>query len=373
MSEDLPPTLPDANAPLSTHPSSILLDENVGLPPGQTQMLPQLALKIKTMPLCLPHPCSLDVLPSPTNKWSATTHPIKGEIFGFVNYTLSYQHFYFHQGRVLHTKAFAVSTTTMTVGDGGKPKGSTELNDVSGHNCAMTKEEYTTFAVTVLGLRPGLQDGTRQTGRSLLNMLLDDFVTLTNLTTVYSLNEPTDKRALACILACFSLLMLGVDALTPTIVELVWGQDDVVRPNLGSPRGDLAIIPRRLISLACVTNNTLHLWLNTSFKEKNIITPEALKYTPQGIRDILLRVKDNTSTIYVRKPLPSGKDCIQKLQHNLRRHRLSPISSTFYSFEDTIVHWYRDLLLEGTNSTNSTGEENHIFVAYGLTSLKNNA
>ena len=139
--------------------------------------------------------------------------------------------------------------------------------------------------------------------------------------------------------------MLGVDALTPAIVERVWGQDDVERPNLGSPRCDLAIICCRLISLAYVANNTFHLWLNTntSFEERNIITPEALKYAPQGIRDILLLVKDNISAIYVRKPLPSGKDHIQKLQHNLRQHRLSPISSTFYSFEDTIVHWYRDL------------------------------
>jgi hypothetical protein len=131
----------------------------------------------------------------------------------------------------LHTKAFAVSTTATAVGDGGKPKGSTELDDITGHNCTTTKakEEYTTFAVAVLGLRPGLQHGTRQTERSLFNMLIDDFVTLTNLAAVYLLNEPTDKRALAHILAHFSLLMLGADALTPTIVERVWGQDDVVR------------------------------------------------------------------------------------------------------------------------------------------------
>jgi len=49
------------------------------------QALPQLTSKIKTMRLSLPHLSSLDVLPSPTDKWSTTTHPIKGEIFGFVN------------------------------------------------------------------------------------------------------------------------------------------------------------------------------------------------------------------------------------------------------------------------------------------------
>jgi hypothetical protein len=120
-----------------------------------------------------------------------------GKIFGFINSTISYQHFYFHQGHVLHTKAFSTSTTATTVGNGGKPKGSTELDDATGHNCAMMKEEYVTFAVIVLGLHPGLQHGTRQTRSSLLNMLLDNFVTLTNLTAVYLLDEPTDKRALA--------------------------------------------------------------------------------------------------------------------------------------------------------------------------------
>ncbi len=145
------------------------------------------------MHLRLSHPCSLDVLPSPPTKWSATTHPIKGKIFGFINSTISYQHFYFHQGPVLHTKVFTTSTTAMTVGNGGKPKESTKLGDATGHNCVMTKEEYATFAFIVFGLCPGLQHGTRQTGRSVLNMLLDNFVTLTNLTAVYLLDEPTDK------------------------------------------------------------------------------------------------------------------------------------------------------------------------------------
>jgi hypothetical protein len=370
MSKDLLPTPPGANAPPRTHLPPILLNKNVGPAPGQMQAQPQLTQGIKTMHLCLPHPCSLDVLPSLTDKWSTTTHPIKGKIVGFINSTISYQHFYFHQGRVLHTKAFAASTTAITVRNSGKSKGSTMLDDATGYNCAMAKKEYVTFAVIVLGLHPGLQHGTRQTGRSHLNMLLDNFATLTNNATVYLLNEPTDKHTLARILACFSLLMLGADALTPAIVERVWGQDDVVHQQLGSPRGDLAIIRRHLILLAFMANNAFHLWLNTSFKGKTIITPEALKHVPQGIPDILLLIKDNTSAIYVRKPLPSGKDHIQKLQHNLRQHRLFPKSSTFYNFEDTIVHWYRDLLLKGINSTNSAGEENHLFAAYGLTPLK---
>ena len=89
-------------------------------------------------------------------------------------------------------------------------------------------------------------------------MFLDDFVTLTNLAAVYLLNEPTDKRALAHILARFSLLMLGADALTPAIVERMWGQEHVVHQQLGGPKGNLAIICLCLISLACVANNTFH-------------------------------------------------------------------------------------------------------------------
>jgi hypothetical protein len=38
-----------------------------------------------------------------------------------------------------------------------------------------------------------------------------------------------------------------------------------------------------------------------------------------------------------------------------------------------IAHWYRDLLFDGINSTDSTREENHLFVAYGLTPLNNTA
>ncbi len=84
------------------------------------------------------------------------------------------------------------------------------------------------------------------------------------------------KRALACILAHFSLLMLGADALTPVIIEHVWGQDEVVGQQLGSPRGNLAIIFR----LSCVANSAFHLWLNTSFEGKTIITLEVLKHVP---------------------------------------------------------------------------------------------
>jgi hypothetical protein len=141
-----------------------------------------------------------------------------------------------------------------------------------------------------------------------VNMLLEDFVSLSNLTAVFTLDEPADQRALACILACFSILLLGVDALTPTIIERVWGANTVVRCNLGGSRGDLAIIHRCLILLACVANNAYHLWLTTTFNGGTIIPSNILQYLLPGIRDILHIITKNNSAIYVRKPLHSGHD-----------------------------------------------------------------
>jgi hypothetical protein len=106
---------------------------------------------------------------------------------GFNGMTISYGHYYFHQDRVLLTHAFATSMTATTVGDGGKPRGSTELDDELGHNFCMTNAEYRTFVHLVFGL-DSTQDtigtgdeGYKQHDRSFANMLLADFVTITNL------------------------------------------------------------------------------------------------------------------------------------------------------------------------------------------------
>ncbi len=246
MSDDFfPPAIPTtADAP-QTRPPLIPLTMNIApsTEPHEDAKSDakstQAPNKLKTKILCLPHPSSLDVLPSPTNKWSAMTHPIKAWVVCYLGYHISYKHFYFHQSRVLHTKAFATSTTASTVGDGGKPKGSTELDAICGHNCAMRADEYAIFILLVLGLCPGKQHETERSECFFVNMLLEDFVTISNLTSVFALNEPDDRRALVRMLACFSLLLLGAEALTPKIIAKVWGQKDMIRSNLGSPRGDL--------------------------------------------------------------------------------------------------------------------------------------
>ena len=316
------------------------------------------------MKLRLPHPNNLDApLSSPSNKWSATTHPIKGLSFGYIGCHIFYKHFYFHHGHVLHTNAFAPSTTASTIGDGGNPRGSTELDDEIGANCAMSKDDHIIFARLVLGLHPEDTHGTKRGNGSFVNMLLEDFILLTNLTNVFPLNEPSDRKALARILARFSILLLGADALTPDIISQVWGHNKTARTYLGGPRGDLALIHCRLISLAIVANNVFHLWLTTSFNNNVIIPIDTLNYLPSGVRDILHLIQQNTSAIYVRESLPPGHDRIKILTNNLRQHPTKPTSS---DFPQIITGWYRDLLLHGDHSDDATGSTNHIFSAFGL-------
>jgi hypothetical protein len=133
--------------------------------------------------------------------------------------------------------------------------------------------------------------------------------------------------------------------------------------NLGGPCGNLDLTCRQLISLACVANNTFHLWLTTTFNGSMIIPDKALQHLPPGMRDILYLIKQNAAAIYVCEPLYSGQDQINILQNNLRQHQLTPLSS---NFKDVIISWYRDLLFDGYHSTDSTGTDNHLFAAYGL-------
>jgi hypothetical protein len=179
----------------------------------------------------------------------------------------------------------------------------------------------------------------------------------------FPLNKPSDQKALARILARFSILLLGTDVFTPTIIYQMWGQNKVVRKKMGRPRGDLALICRRLISFACIANNTYHLWLTTTFSSNTIISSETLHNRCPGVCDILLLVYCDDTAIYVRKPLPPGQDRVTILQHNLHQNLTTPISSNFNTI---IASRYHDLLLSGDHFNDTTRMENHIFAAFGL-------
>ncbi len=142
----------------------------------------------------------------------------------------------------------------------------------------MSQDNYLVLPMLVLGLWQGKTHGTKQRDSSFVNMLLEDLVSLSNLTAVFTLDKLADQRALAPILARFSILLLGADALTPTIIlETVCGANTVVCCNLGGSRGNLAIIRHHLISLACVAINAYHCWLTTTFNGGTIIPSNILQ------------------------------------------------------------------------------------------------
>jgi hypothetical protein len=117
-----------------------------------------------------------------------------------------------------------------------------------------------------------------------------------------------------------------------------------------------------------MANTIYHLWLTTTFKGITIIPSETLHNLPPGVRNILLLVYCDNTTINVHKPLPPGQDHVAILQHSLRQTPTFPVSSTFTNI---ITSWYRDLLLSGDHSDDTTGMENHIFAAFGLYSSSN--
>ncbi len=215
----------------------------------------------------------------------------------------------------------------------------------------------------MLGARQGKTHGYRPSKGSFLNLLLCDYVILTNLTAVFGFNETGDRRELVQILARFSLLMLRAKALTPRIVEQIWGSNPIVQRNLSGTQGNLALTRRRLISMAIVANNTFHLWLSTLFNGATIIPSENLAHVLLRVRDILNLVGNNIFAIYVREPLPTGQDCIDILLNNLQSSSVNPTSTTL---EDVIVSWFSDLLLSCDQATDDTGIDNQIFQAYGL-------
>jgi hypothetical protein len=193
-------------------------------------------------------------------------------------------------------------------------------------------------------------------------MILGDFGTITNLHPVITQEIEGNHHFLAQALARCTLLLIGADALTPSIIECVWGANKIIRRNLGGPRGDLALICRCLISLSAVAINTFHLWTTTDHDNTQIITPDALQFNPPGLRAIIDSIARPSAATYVREPLSPGTDRINILLNNIR-NSTDPTSSTF---EDTVVTWYFELLLRKKYATNSTGTANSIFAAYGI-------
>jgi hypothetical protein len=88
----------------------------------------------------------------PFDELMTTTCPTKCIVPDLIGKILRFEGYYFKSEHVLCTRAFSVATVSTTVNDGEFPPGSTELDDETGHNCKMSKEQYRAFTRLVLGL-----------------------------------------------------------------------------------------------------------------------------------------------------------------------------------------------------------------------------
>jgi hypothetical protein len=234
----------------------------------------------------------------------------------------------------------------------------------------MTNVEFQIFACLVLGLDPTNNSmgkgnkGHNQHNHSLVNMLFADFTMITNLNMVIHKGIEDGQRDLAQALTRCSLLLLGSHALTPSIIQWVWGANDAIRKTFGAPCGNLALIQRCLVSLLKIAINTFHFWAITNFDKMRIITNEVLHCHPPGLCDIIKSLHDPTTAKYAQEPLAQGTTHIYILLTNLRNSMMDPTSITS---KDAAVSWYSNLLLNGHITTDTTGVENKIFLAFDVT------
>ncbi len=150
----------------------------------------------------------------------------------------------------------------------------------------MSNEDHHVFVHLVLVLDYGGMGtgnkGHKQRNHSFVNTLLANLPAITNLYPAIHNKIADNQQALARALARCSLLLLGSDALTPSIIQRVWGANDITQQKLGRPRGDLSLIRRCLVSLSKIAMNTYHLWATTDFNNERIINDYALRCHPQG-------------------------------------------------------------------------------------------
>jgi hypothetical protein len=90
------------------------------------------------------------------------------------------------------------------------------------------------------------------------------------------------------MLACLTILLIGTDACTPHIMNLVWGKNNDARHALGGPRGDLSLIRRRFLVLSKIAINTIYIWMMDP--NLPIFAPESqsFKRLPPTIQTLLL-------------------------------------------------------------------------------------
>jgi hypothetical protein len=133
------------------------------------------------------------------------------------------------------------------VDDGQSPLGITKLNNKTCRNCKMPHDLYRTFCASILGLSSDSW-ATTPMEAAFKNLLLHDVDAMMYYfdTDIYyncqPIFHPVDCKDMAKILAHLNLLLVGANACSPHIIDLVGREDGNARLTLGRPRGNMSLI-----------------------------------------------------------------------------------------------------------------------------------
>lgn len=280
-------------------------------------------------------------------------------VCGCVNASLGFpESFYIDSnGRILRTNFFGSGAIGSTVGDGGSPQGSTELDSEAGYNCELPRKQHRLYCTIVCALDPKGY-GIRRNNNNAYNTKLNDLYCLINTIPTRGSDIPGDREHMAVGLARFCFHYIGSKALTQAIIDEVWQERAI---ELGGERGDLEIIRRRAICDCSISINLLHIWSAPDDENQQILGD--ITFLTPPLNKIFKILQTGKHRNYVREPICTGEEIISILMDNLRNHSTHPESAVF---EQKIVQWYRDLLLNCDEVTDETGVNNGIFAAFGL-------
>ncbi len=206
-------------------------------------------------------------------------------VCGCVNASLGFpESFYIDSnGRILRTNFFGSGAIGSTVGDGGSPQGSTELDTEAGYNCELPRKQHRLYCTIVCALDPKGY-GIRRNNNNAYNTKLNDLYCLINTIPTRGSNIPGDREHMAVGLARFCFHYIGSKALTQAIIDEVWQERAI---ELGGERGDLEIIRRRAICDCSISINLLHIWSAPDDENQQILgdTPFLTPPTQQNLQD----------------------------------------------------------------------------------------
>jgi hypothetical protein len=131
---------------------------------------------------------------------------------------------------------------------------------------------------------------------------------------------------MARILSRLMIPLIGANACTLHIINLVWGENEDARLALGGPCGDLSLICRHLLTLSKIVINTIYIW--TTDPKFPVLKPNlrSFQYLPPTLQTILLHSREKFS--YDCNPVPSGTALAKLLITNLHAH-IFPDTATF--------------------------------------------